>query len=50
MFVVSVLYCEVVLCDGLITCREESYRLWCAVVCDLGNLVNDETVTHWGLS
>jgi len=22
------------LCDGLITCTEESYRLWC-VVCDL---------------
>ena len=23
------------LCDGLITCPEESYRLWCIVVCDL---------------
>jgi hypothetical protein len=23
------------LCDGLITRPEESYRLWCAVVCDL---------------
>jgi len=23
------------LCDELITCREESYRLWCIVVCDL---------------
>ena len=23
------------LCDGLITCPEESYRLWCVVVCDL---------------
>ena len=23
------------LCDGLITRREESYRLWCVVVCDL---------------
>jgi len=23
------------LCDELITCPEESYRLWCAVVCDL---------------
>ena len=23
------------LCDGLITCLEESYRLWCVVVCDL---------------
>jgi hypothetical protein len=22
------------LCDGLITRPEESYRLWCAVVCD----------------
>ena len=23
------------LCDGLITRPEESYRLWCIVVCDL---------------
>jgi hypothetical protein len=23
------------LCDQLITCPEESYRLWCVVVCDL---------------
>jgi len=23
------------LCDGLITPPEESYRLWCVVVCDL---------------
>jgi len=23
------------LCDGLITSPEESYRLWCVVVCDL---------------
>ena len=23
------------LCDGLITCPEESYRPWCVVVCDL---------------
>ena len=23
------------LCDGLITHPEESYRLWCVVVCDL---------------
>jgi len=26
------------LCDGLITRPEESYRLWCVVVCDLGTL------------
>jgi len=25
------------LCDGLITRQEESYRLWCVVVCDLEN-------------
>jgi len=25
------------LCDELITCPEESYRLWCVVVCDLEN-------------
>ena len=24
-----------VLCDGLISRPEESYRLWCVVVCDL---------------
>jgi hypothetical protein len=24
------------LCDGLITCPEESYRLWCVLLCDLG--------------
>jgi hypothetical protein len=24
------------LCDGLITHPEESYRLWCVVVCDIG--------------
>jgi hypothetical protein len=23
------------LCDGPITCPEESYRLWCVVLCDL---------------
>jgi len=23
------------LCDRLITCTKESYRLWCVVVCDL---------------
>jgi len=23
------------LCDELITCQEESYRLWCVVLCDL---------------
>jgi hypothetical protein len=22
-------------CDELVTCPEESYRLWCVVVCDL---------------
>jgi hypothetical protein len=24
------------LCDGLVTRPEESYRLWCVLVCDLG--------------
>jgi len=37
------------LCDKLITRPEESYRLWCVVVCDLENLVNEETLAHWGL-
>ena len=32
------------LCDELITRPEESYRLWCVVVCDLENitLVNED--------
>jgi len=38
------------LCDDLITFTEKSYRLWCVVVCDLENLVNDEAMAHWGLS
>ena len=38
------------LCDELITSPEESYRLWCVVVCDLENLVNEEALAHWGLS
>jgi hypothetical protein len=34
--VVSVVFCAGRgLCDGLITLPEESYRLWCVVVCDL---------------
>ena len=34
-------------CDGLFTRPEESYRLWCVIECD--NLVNKETLAHWGL-
>jgi len=30
------------LCDELITRPEESYRLWCVVVCDLEELMNEE--------
>jgi len=30
------------LCEELITRPEESYRLWCMVVCDLENLMNEE--------
>jgi hypothetical protein len=36
------------LCDGLITRPEESYRLWCVVVCDLENLKNEEAMTSVG--
>ena len=36
------------LCDKLITCPEESYRLWCVVVCDLENLKNEEAITRVG--
>jgi len=36
------------LCDELITRPEESYRLWCVVVCDLKNLKNEEAMTRVG--
>jgi len=36
------------LCDELITRPEESYRLWCVVVCDLKNLKNVEVMTRVG--
>ena len=35
------------LCDGLITRPEESYRLWCVVVCDLENLKNEEGIARY---
>jgi hypothetical protein len=34
------------LCDELSTRPEESYRLWCVVVCDLENVKNEEAVTR----
>ena len=37
------------LCDELITRPEESYRLWCVIVCDLENLKNEEAMTCFGL-
>ena len=36
------------LCDELITRPEESYRLWCVVVCDLENLKNEVAMTRVG--
>jgi hypothetical protein len=36
------------LCDELITRPEESYRLWCDVVCDLEKLKNEEAMTRVG--
>ena len=36
------------LCDEPITRPEESYRLWCVVVCDLENLKNEEAMTSVG--
>jgi hypothetical protein len=35
-------------CDELITRPEESYRLWCVVVCDLETLKNEEAMTRVG--
>jgi len=37
------------LCDELITRLEELYRLWCVIVYDLENLVNEEAQAHWGV-
>jgi hypothetical protein len=36
------------LCVGLITCPEESYRLWCVWVWSW-SLDNEEALPHWGL-
>jgi len=36
------------LCDKLITRPEESYQLWCVVVCDLENLKTEEAMTRVG--
>jgi hypothetical protein len=46
--VVSVVCVVRGLCDELITHPEESYRLWCVVVCDLENLKNEEVMTRVG--
>jgi hypothetical protein len=35
-------------CDELITRPDESYRLWCVVVCDLENLKNEEAMIRVG--
>jgi hypothetical protein len=48
IFVVSVELSGRGLCDELITRPEESYRLWCVVLCDLENLKNEEVMTHDG--
>ena len=37
------------LCDEVITRPEESYGLWCVVVCEIENLVNEEVMAHWGV-
>jgi hypothetical protein len=36
------------LCDELITRPEESFGLWCVVVCDLENLKNEDAMTSAG--
>ena len=36
------------LCDEPITRPEESYRLYCVVMCDLETLGNEETLVHCG--
>jgi hypothetical protein len=38
------------LCDGLIPRPEESYRLWCVVVCDHEHLENEEAkARYWAV-
>ena len=36
------------LCDELITRPEESYRLWCVVVCDLESSKMIVALANWG--
>jgi len=36
------------LCNELITHPEESYRLWCIILCDLEKLKNEEAMTRVG--
>ena len=36
------------LCDELVTFPEESYRLWCTVVCDLETRRKSEAITRVG--
>ena len=36
------------LCDELITRPEESYRLWCVVVCDQETSKNEEAMARVG--
>ena len=40
------------LCDGLITRPEESYRLWCVVVCDLEKTskIEEAIARDWAVS
>jgi hypothetical protein len=37
-----------ILCDELVTRPDESYRLWCVVMCDLENFKNEEAMTRVG--
>jgi len=46
----SCLLSGIVLCDGLITRPEESYRLYCVVVCDLETSWMRRPWPTWGLS
>jgi hypothetical protein len=43
MSIISVVCCQV---KVLARSSEDSYRLWCAVVCDLKNFVNED-LAHW---
>ena len=46
---VIVACCQVVFGDGPITRPEESYRMWCVILCELRNHKNEASFACFGL-